>query len=352
MQSSGPIESRQPTPTVSDCTERELIDRIRQRLAPPAAWLQVGIGDDAAVVEVERNRLEVLSVDALVEGVHFDRSFMPAEAIGYRALAVNLSDLAAMGATPRLALLSMALPGALALEDFDGIANGIAALAARTSTQLVGGNLTRTPGPLTIDITVVGTVKRRRALTRAGARPGDELYVTGSIGAARAGLEILRAAHPTSIHQTHAIYESCVARYRRPEARLRVGALLARNRVASACVDLSDGLADALRQIADGSGVGVTIQANSLPVDPGARAWFESRGGDPERSALEAGDDYELLFAVRPRLRRRLDSLTRYFDVPVARIGVCTPEAGGLLMRAAKGESGVGPLPQGYGHFR
>src|SRR5215472_11014832 len=106
MQSSGPIDSPQPTPTVSDCTERELIDRIRQRLAPPATWLQVGIGDDAAVVEVERNRLEVLSVDALVEGVHFDRSLMPAEAIGYRALAVNLSDLAAMGATPRLALLS------------------------------------------------------------------------------------------------------------------------------------------------------------------------------------------------------------------------------------------------------
>jgi len=352
MRSSGPAIISHPGPTVSACTERELIDRIRQRLAPPPPWVSVGIGDDAAVVEVERNRLEVLSVDAVVEGVHFDRSLSPAAAIGHRALAVNLSDLAAMGATPRLALLSMALPGEFPLADFDGIADGVAALAAATSTHVVGGNLTRTPGPLTIEITVVGTVKPRRALTRGGAREGDELYVTGTIGAARTGLEILRAAHPTAMHQTHAVYESCVARYQRPEARLRVGVLLARNRVASACVDLSDGLADAVRQIADGSSVGVEIQADLLPVDPGARAWFESRGADPERSALEAGDDYELLFAVRPRLRRRLNAIARLFDVPITRVGVCTAGRGATLLRTDGLVSRAIDLPRGYGHFR
>src|SRR6187431_203899 len=141
--------------TVSDFSEAELIERVRQHLPPPPDWLVVGIGDDAAVVVPARNRLEVLTVDATVEGVHFDRAFTPPAAIGHRALAVNLSDLAAMGAEPRLALLSLALPA-----------------------------------------DVSGGVKPRKALTRGGARPGDYLYLTGSIGAAAAGLQMLRTSAP------------------------------------------------------------------------------------------------------------------------------------------------------------
>src|SRR5438874_11400877 len=179
--------------TVSDLTERQLIDRIRERLPPAPGWMVVGIGDDAAVVEPERNRLEVLTVDAVIEGVHFDRAFTPPDAIGHRALAVNLSDLAAMGASPRLALVSLALPAAFDVADFDGVVSGLVALAARHRLHLAGGNMTRSPGPLVIDITVVGTVKPRRALTRAGARAGDELYLTGSIGGAAAGLQMLKA---------------------------------------------------------------------------------------------------------------------------------------------------------------
>ena len=178
--------------TVADRTERELIARIKERLPPAPNWLLIGIGDDAAVVEPERTRVEVLTVDALVEGVHFDRAFVPADAIGHRALAVNLSDLAAMGAAPRLALLSLALPPSLPLAEFDAMVGGLAALAARHRLHVAGGNLTRSPGPMMIDVTVIGTVKRRQALTRGGARPGDELYVSGTIGAAAAGLRMLR----------------------------------------------------------------------------------------------------------------------------------------------------------------
>ncbi len=161
--------------TVSDLTERALVARIQQQLPPAPPWLLVGIGDDGAVVEPERNRVEVLTVDAIVDGVHFDRAFTPPEAIGHRALAVNLSDLAAMGAAPRLALLSLVLPPDLPVRDFDRIISGFCALARRERVHVVGGNLTRTPGPLTIDVTAIGTVKRRQALTRAGARAGDEL---------------------------------------------------------------------------------------------------------------------------------------------------------------------------------
>lgn len=327
-------------PTVSDFTERALIARIKAHLPPAPAWMVVGVGDDAAVVEPERNRLEVLSVDALVEGIHFDRALMPPAAIGHRALAVNLSDLASMGATPRLALLSLALPGSLAVADFDAIASGFTALAAQHRMHLAGGNLTRSPGPLMIDVTVAGTVKRRRALLRSGARVGDELYVSGTIGAAAAGLAMLRSGAGSAT-------EPCIRRYLCPEPRVRLGMLIGRNRAASACMDLSDGLADAVQQVAEASGVGAVIDAEALPIEPEARRWFESRGADAVWESIAGGDDYELLVAVRPRMRRRL-AATRHGDAPLTRIGICTSDRAIVLRRPGKSQ----PLPRGYSHFR
>jgi thiamine-monophosphate kinase len=362
----GPATSNQPPVTVASLTERELIARIRQHLPPAPDWLLVGIGDDAAVVEPERNRVEVLSVDALVEGVHFDRAFVPPDAIGHRALAVNLSDLAAMGAAPRLALLSVALPSGLPLEDFDGIVAGLARLAARHRIHVAGGNLTRSPGPLMIDITVAGSVKRRQALTRAGARPGDEIYVSGTLGAAAAGLHILKAklsttedtedteekafSRPdlTSASSVSSVVESCIGRYLYPEPRIRLGLLLSRNRAASAAIDLSDGLADGVHRIAEASGVGAVVDAEALPIDPAVRAWFAERGLDPVAEAMTAGDDYELLFTVRPRTGRRL-AAARRSDVPLTRIGTCT-EGRAVVLRVNTTER---ELPRGgYDHFR
>jgi thiamine-monophosphate kinase len=347
-----------------------LIARIRSRLPSSPDWLLVGIGDDAAVVEPAKNRVEVLTVDALVEGVHFDRAFVPPDAIGHRALAVNLSDLAAMGAAPRLALLSIVLPPALPLADFDGIIDGVAALAARHGVHVVGGNLTRSPGPLVIDITVVGTVKRRQALTRAGARPGDELYVSGTIGAAAGGLRLLRAAHarqltadrqPSSVAGLGPRVEGLpptddgrlTTAYLRPDPRVRLGMLLSRNRAATACMDLSDGLSDAVYQIAEASGVGAEIDLDSLPIDPAARALFAAHDADAIAWAITAGDDYELLAAVGPRARRRLAAVARHSDAPLTRIGVCTAERAVILRRRSAGApADMAPLPRGgYTHF-
>ena len=355
---------------VGNLTEAALIARIQQHLPPAPDWLLVGIGDDAAVVEPERNRVEVLSVDALVEGVHFDRAFVPPDAIGHRALAVNLSDLAAMGAAPRLALLSFALPSDLPLADFDGIVAGLARLAARHRIHVAGGNLTRSPGPLMIDITVVGSVKRRQALTRAGARPGDEIYVSGTIGAAAAGLGMLREsailrpgdgrsrspiadlAINDSRSSVSSVVELCTQRYLYPEPRVRLGLLLSRNRAASAAIDLSDGLADGVRRIADAGGVGAVIDADALPIDPGVRAWLEERGLDPVAEAMTAGDDYELLVTVRPRTGRRLAAAKRS-DVPLTRIGTCT-EGRAPVLRVRSGSTMTErELPRtGYDHFR
>ena len=252
-----------------------------------------------------------------------------------------------MGATPRLALVSLALPSTLAIADFEDMAGGLCALAARHRTHIVGGNITRTPGPLTIDITVAGAIKRRRSLTRCGARPGDDLYVSGSIGSAAAGLKILQSRAPIPNPQS-----VLVDRYLRPEPRVRLGALLAGNRAASACIDLSDGLADGLHQIADASGVGIRVEADWLPIDPATRDWFAAAGSDPVVEAMAGGDDYELLFAVRPQLRRRLEALIPLAGVPVTRIGTCSPEPGVTLARGGAGAAERSPIPAGYRHFR
>jgi thiamine-monophosphate kinase len=335
----------QSNTTVGDLTERDLIDRIHHRLPPPPPWMLVGIGDDAAVVEPVRNRVEVLSVDALVEGVHFDRAFTPPDAIGHRALAANLSDLAAMGAAPRLALLSFALPSGLPAEELDAIAGGIAALAARHALHIAGGNLTRSPGPLVIDITVVGAVKRRQFLVRGGARAGDDIYLSGTIGAAAGGLQMLQAGGAGAQANVSPV---CIERYLRPEPRLRLGIQLARNRAAVACMDLSDGLADAVRQVALASGVGAVIDASALPIDAGARAWFEARGADAVAEAISGGDDYELLVGVRPRMHGRLIAASRAGGTPVTRIGAFTDDRALIIRRTA----GDAALPRGYGHFR
>ena len=316
---------------VSSVGERALIERIRSRLSAPPPWVIVGVGDDAAVIEAERNALEVITTDALVEGVHFDRAFCAPADIGHKALAVNLSDLAAMGASPRAALLSLMLPDALSLADLDALVDSLLALAARARISLVGGNITRSPGPLIVDVTVTGSVHRRRVLTRGGARAGDDLYVTGGIGGAAEGLTRLRASHGDRSPQAH--------RYLRPEPRVRAGLLLARNRAARACVDLSDGLADGIRQIAEASGVGAVIDAGAIPLD---------RSDHDFRAALAGGEDYELLFAVPPKTRRRLASVQKLLgDLPITRIGTLTKDRALVLdVNGAREE-----LPRGFEHF-
>jgi thiamine-monophosphate kinase len=345
------------SPTVSDFSERDLIARIQQQLPAPPPWMVVGIGDDAAVTEPVRNQLDVFTVDAMVEGVHFDRRFMPAEAIGHRALAANLSDLAAMGATPRLALLSLSLPPDLPSRDFDAVIAGVAGLAATHRVHVAGGNLTRSTGPLVVDVTAIGAVKRRGILARRGARPGDDIYVTGSIGSARAGLQQLqhRSQHGrehTLVREQPAGEDALARSFLYPEPRVRAGVLLGRNRAATACIDLSDGLADGVHRIAEASGLGAAIEAGALPIAPDASRWFAERGTDPLMEALAGGDDYELAFTASPRLRGRLRAVARHGGVPLTRIGVCVAEASVRVRGLYEGHVIDAEVPQGFSHFR
>jgi thiamine-monophosphate kinase len=331
--------------TVAGLGEHALLARILARLPRPSDSVLVGPGDDAAVLAPGRNERLVVTTDAVVEGVHFSRTYSSPADIGHKALAVNLSDLAAMAATPRWALLSLVLPGSWLVSDVEDLVDGLAALASRHGVSVVGGNITRTDGPLVVDVTAGGAVASRRWLTRGGAKPGHEIYVSGAIGGAAAGLEMLGASVTASESQG----TGCVLRHRRPEPRVRLGIAVGRARAAKAAMDLSDGLADAVRQVARASGVGARLDGDALPIDPCAREWWTGRGVDPVIAAVRGGDDYELLFAVPPRSGGALRAVARHVaDPPLTKIGAFTKDPLELTIeRAGKQDA----LPEGFEHF-
>ena len=331
---------------VAELGEHALLARLLARMPRTSPTVLVGPGDDAAVLAPVRNERLVVTTDALVEGVHFLHTFSSPADIGHKALAVNLSDLAAMGATPRWALLSLILPGSWPVADVEAMVDGFAALAKQHGVTVVGGNITQTTGALVVDVTAGGDVGSRKWLTRSGARAGDAIYVSGSIGGAAAGLEMLTRDPGAGSREPQA---SCVARHRRPEPRVRLGVALARAKAARAAMDLSDGLADALKQVAAASGVGVRVDAESVPIDACARDWWTARGLDPVIAALRGGDDYELMFAAAPRSGGALRSIARHVaDPPLTRIGVFTKDPRELVILRGENEDA---LPEGFEHF-
>jgi len=329
--------------------ERELIERIKQHLPPPPDWVKLGVGDDAAVLEPERGMLDVVTTDVMIEGIHFERTFMTMEDIGYKALAINLSDLAAMGARPRAIVLSLALPAHdILVSEVDELLAGIISLAKEHEVALIGGNIACSPGPLFVDITALGSVKRRAVLSRSGAKPGDGLYVTGTVGSASAGFQWLTKSNQDNAPNQNESITPCVARFKRPDPRVKVGMLMGRNRVPNAAIDLSDGLGDAIHSLTGHGPFGAIIDATSIPIHPGARTWFEQQGLDPVNAAIQGGEDYELLLAISPTPRSRVTLARRFAEkVTLTHIGTVTNEPD-LILRQPDGDA---PLPTGFRHF-
>ena len=244
-----------------------------------------------------------------------------------------------MGATPRAVLLSLVLPELLPVADFDALIDGFLALAKATAAPLVGGNITRSPGPLVVDVTAIGSAPRR-VLRRAGGRAGDELYVTGALGAAAAGLLIRQTANQDGDGE-------CLRRYERPTPQLRAGRLVARSHTARAAIDLSDGLADGARQLADAASLGVEIDADAVPILPAAAAVAASAGRDALELGLAGGEDYELLFAVGRRQRRGFLGALRRAGVTATLVGRLVDDRGAILVQSGMRK----PLPDGFSHF-
>lgn len=288
----------------------------------------LGIGDDGAILRPRAGFDQVVVTDTLVEGRHFPRGLAAAD-VGWRALAVNLSDIAAMAATPRFAFLNLTLetPEAGWVRDF---AAGFFELADLSGTALAGGDTTQ--GPLTISVTVIGDVPAGKAVTRASARPGDIVCISGAPGEAAAGLELLQRGVAAG--------DPLVTRFRRPMPRLALGAAL--RGVATAMIDISDGLIADLGHVLEASGVGATIRVDALPVSA-ALAAHSTMARD---YVLAGGDDYELCFCLPAA---RLDELRALADCPVSVIGEIV-EAPGCNIVAANGEPYV-PARRGWEHF-
>jgi thiamine-monophosphate kinase len=312
-----------------DVGEFGLIERFaRIARGGPRGGVVLGVGDDAAVLRARPGEDLVVTTDALVEGVHFRFATQGARTIGARALAVNLSDLAAMGARPLGALLAFAAPRELPVRSALDLVRGLVALGRRHACPLVGGNVARAK-ETSLTVTALGAVARGRALRRSAARPGDRILVTGSLGGA--ALALARA-------------ERGGARIRAvPEPRLRAGRILARTPGVGACIDLSDGLLADLGHVLEASGAGAEVDVASLPATRGFGAACRRLGLDAEELLLVGGEDYELLFTVRPGFPRA-SRLARRLGLAVTEIGVVTRR--GLRLRGAKR-----PRRPGWRHF-
>jgi thiamine-monophosphate kinase len=317
-------------------SEFDLIGRLRQLICLPenefAPDCSVGIGDDAAVLHIPSGHELVVSTDTLVEGIHFPRVTHP-EAIGHKALAVNLSDLAAMGAQPTFFFMALTLPA----EDsawLDAFAQGMARLASRFRVQLAGGDTTR--GPLSITITALGTVEKGQALLRSGAQAGDLVIVSGAPGAAAQALSVTQEGREPEPSGRMALEF--------PEPRISLGKALAKR--ATSCIDLSDGLAADLGHILQQSGVGAELELDRLPVPPG----LDNLADEPRwRLQLAGGDDYELCFTIPPGRAGELDELSESCGVALTPIGTIVTRTGLELITKDGGRFELASA--GFRHF-
>lgn len=293
--------------------EFELIARLCAPIANGPRTI-LGAGDDCAVLRPSRSRI-LLTVDSVVEGVHFDLRWTPLEALGARALTVNLSDIAAMGGTPTACVVNLAVREGLTSRMLERIYSGLRAAARASKTDIVGGNVTRAR-ELSITIALLGDAGRA-VMRRDTARVGDEIFVTGTTGDAALGWRLLAGAlNPRGkVRNGAAAKRFVINRFLRPRARVLEGRRLVAIHPTPAAIDISDGLAQDLGHILDRSGVGAEIDASRIPVSPAYRVLI---GRDLEL-ALTGGEDYELLFCLRPGHSEA--GLTRRLRVPVHRIG-------------------------------
>ncbi len=321
--------------------EFDLIELIRARCAIERNDVRLGIGDDAAILAPPPGHDLVVCTDTLVEGVHFPASTSARE-LGWKALAVNLSDLAAMGATPAWALLALTLPhpDRAFVADF---ADGFAELAAQHHVALVGGDTTS--GPLSVTVTVHGFVPPERALRRDGARLGDAVFVTGTIGDAAGGLACLERRQPHLLELPADVRDALIERLQRPTPRVAAGAVL--RDAASACLDVSDGLLADLGHIAARSGVGIELDAASLPTSSALLAAFDA----DERLVLQAagGDDYELAFTAPFDCANAIERDLASIGCGATRIGSVVVGEGVHLLDASGGH--ITLSQRGWSHF-
>jgi len=325
---------------LKDLGEFKLIDQIRRQAKAGAGVLR-GIGDDAAVLQIPERHTLLTSTDLLIEGIHFRREWTSCSDLGHKAVAVNVSDIAAMGASPRYLYLALACPEETSQEEIQEFLSGALDEAKQHGASLVGGDTCRSPGPWFISVTIEGTAPPQEVVYRNGARPGDLVMVSGTLGDSALAIRLLQ--------QGLADTPWLLQRHHRPTPRVAFGRQLGEQRLASAMIDISDGLAGDLEHILQESQVNGLIEANQLPLSTDLRTCI----GEPSEAldlALFGGEDYELLFTVPPKNAGKAASLAESLGLTATVIGEILEGSGQLMLRDAGGD--IRPiLVRGYDHF-
>lgn len=331
---------------VSEIGEFGLIERIRSRRAAYDEDVIVGIGDDCAVLR-RGSVLEVLTTDCLLEGSHYEKTWLDATDIGWKALAVNVSDVAAVGGIPKHALVTLFLPEDFTTKAIDEIYEGLEACGEMAGVSVVGGDIVKTPGTFAISITLSGICERDEVILRSGARKDDLIVVTGALGEAAVGLKILRdgTAWPEG-----SSLGACVSRFRRPVPRLAESRAILEHLQPSSMIDISDGLLSDLWHIMESSKVGSVLEAGQIPVGPGVVDFFEGNEEEALSQALAGGEDYELLFTVNSRHESTLSEVSESLGIGLTPIGRITAKGAGVMLAGRDGERELDRA--GFDHFK
>jgi len=304
-----------------------------------------GIGDDCAVIGPYEEKVLLITTDLLLEGIHFLPGKISFEELGAKVVAVNLSDIAAMGGVPRHLFVSIAIPRDMPMEDLKGLDAGLKNMCREYGVNLLGGDTSASPGGLFINVAVVGEADAARVLYRKGASPGDRVYVTGTLGDAAAGLRLLKG----DVRASHDIRERLIQAHNRPEPRLAAGRIIAESMRASAMIDISDGLTSDLGHICEESGVGARIFEENLPLSGALKTLCSANNLDPRALALAGGEDYELLFTVPEKNADPLESHVKEQGHLVCSVGEITSGKGVRLVSADGTEKEM--TPSGFDHF-
>lgn len=333
---------------LSELGEFGLVQRVAKDLVTSPGKVLKGIGDDTAVLRMDREKLLLMTTDMLVEGVHFSFDFARPKEVGKKALVVNISDIAAMGGLPTHATVAIGIPPGFSFKKIEAIYAGLREACTTYRVNIVGGDTVKSPDHLVINVSLIGEVEPFRVIYRSGARPGDLIAVTGPLGGAAAGLHALQHPDPDFPRNTFKVLRT---RHLLPVPRVREGRLLSGSGGVSAMNDISDGLASEVNEICQASGTGCLLRSEDIPVDSSARELAEFCGLDPLDWALYGGEDYELVFTVKPDRVEAVKALMAEKGYALYICGEIT--SAGEECRLINPAGVEVPLePGGYNHFR
>ncbi len=330
---------------LSDLGEFGLIDRIKNLVTIDSKNILIGIDDDAAAVQTSPDKILLATTDALIEGVHFDLNYFNFYQLGWRALSANLSDIAAMGGQPLYVLVSLGLPSHLDAESVLDLYRGMKALGDEFQTAIIGGDTTQSPDRVFISITILGVAEPSKLIRRSGAQIGDAIFVTGDLGGAAAGMQVLK-----SQSKLKARFATLVQKHLTPRPRVREARFLVDNFPIHSMIDISDGLASEVHHICKLSKVGALVDEKKIPIHAETQAAAKNFADDPLDYALYGGEDFELLFTAPMELHETLPhKFSEQFAICCTHIGVIENQNRRLLN--SKGEM-VELVAKGYDHFQ